>query len=185
MPDIKIHHTAEVQTSNIGEGTFVWQHTVILAGAVIGNNCNINAHCFIENAARIGNNVTVKCGVYIWDGITVEDDVFIGPNVTLTNDKHPRSKKYPDDFPKTLIKKGASIGGGSVILPGLTIGEYAMVGAGSLVTKDVPPHTLVFGSPAEPKGFICSCGQKLAKTLICPDCGKNFILNGSIPEEIL
>ncbi|HOU98309.1 MAG TPA: acyltransferase [Bacteroidales bacterium] len=143
-----IHPTAEVQSNNIGKDTSIWQHVVVLPNARIGNNCNINAHCFIENDVIIGNNVTVKCGVYLWDGIQVEDDVFIGPNVTFTNDKYPRSKKYPPAFQKTIIKKGASIGAGSVILGGITIGENAMIGAGSVVTKSIPPNELWFGNPA-------------------------------------
>ncbi|MEP4374393.1 MAG: acyltransferase, partial [Algoriphagus sp.] len=133
----------------IGQTTTVWQFVVILENAQIGENCNINSHNFIENDVVIGDNVTVKSGVYLWDGIRIEDDVFIGPNVTFTNDKFPRSKQYPGEFQKTLIKKGASIGAGAIILGGITIGEKAMVAAGSLVTKDVPPYTLVKGSPAQ------------------------------------
>ena len=108
-----IHPLSDVQTSKIGEGTKVWQYTVVLEGAVIGEKCNINAHCFIENDVVMGNDVTVKCGVYIWDGIRIEDGVFIGPNVTFTNDKFPRSKHYPGQFPKTVVRKGASFGGRS------------------------------------------------------------------------
>lgn len=139
---------AEVHSKKIGRSTFVWQFVVILENAEIGENCNINSHNFIENDVVIGNNVTVKSGVYLWDGIRIEDDVFIGPNVTFTNDKFPRSKQYPKEFQKTVIKKGASIGAGAIILGGVTIGEKAIVAAGALVTKDVPPYTLVKGSPA-------------------------------------
>ena len=117
-----IHDKAEVQSTTIGNKTLIWQYTIVLKGAKIGNNCNINAHCFIENDVNIGDNVTVKCGVQLWDGITVEDNVFIGPNVTFTNDKYPRSKVYPDEFLKTVIKKGASIGANTTILSGITIG---------------------------------------------------------------
>ncbi|NMB64867.1 MAG: N-acetyltransferase [Spirochaetes bacterium] len=116
-----IHPTADVQTENIGNRTQIWQYVVILPGAKIGKNCNINAHCFIENDVIIGDNVTVKCGVYLWDGLVIEDNVFIGPNVSFTNDKYPRSKKYPERFDKIIIKKGASIGAGAVILGGITI----------------------------------------------------------------
>jgi acetyltransferase-like isoleucine patch superfamily enzyme len=144
-----IHPLAEVQSSDIGEGTNIWQFCVVLPNAKIGNNCNICSHCFIENDVIIGNNVTVKCGVYLWDGIEIDDNVFIGPNVTFTNDKYPRSKQYPDAFLKIKIKKGASIGAGSIILGGVTIGEKAMIGAGSLVTKDVPANQLWMGSPAK------------------------------------
>ncbi|GHT22565.1 hypothetical protein AGMMS4957_12920 [Bacteroidia bacterium] len=145
----QIHSLADVQSANIGHGTKVWQYCVVLKGAQIGENCNICSHCFIESDVKIGNNVTVKCGVYLWDGIEIEDEVFVGPNVTFTNDKYPRSKQYPDDFLKIKIKRGASIGAGSVILGGITIGEGAMIGAGALVTKDVPAGELWMGSPAK------------------------------------
>lgn len=143
-----IHPLAEVQTQKIGANTRVWQFSVILEGAVIGDECNINCHTFIENDVLIGDRVTVKSGVYLWDGLVIEDDVFIGPNVTFTNDKYPRSKQYPEEFQRTVIKKGASIGAASIILGGCVIGENSMVAAGALVTKDVPPNTLVLGSPA-------------------------------------
>ena len=151
---MKIHEKADVQTSKIGKTTQVWQYTIILKGARIGENCNINAHCFIENDVIIGNNVTLKCGVYIWDGVVIEDNVFIGPNATFTNDKYPRSKHYPDQYAKTFLKKGASIGANATILCGLTIGENAMIGAGSLVTQDVPPNTLWYGNPARNHGPV-------------------------------
>ncbi len=144
-----IHPTAEVHTKKIGKGTRIWQFVVILEGAVIGENCNICSHCFIENDVIIGNNVTIKNGVFLWDGIRIEDDVFIGPNATFVNDKYPRSKQYPEKFLKTVIKKGASIGANATILGGITIGEGAMIGAGSVVTKDVPPGELWVGNPAK------------------------------------
>ena len=144
-----IHKLADVQSKQIGKDTNIWQFCVILPNAIIGNNCNICANVFIENDVFVGNNVTVKCGVQLWDGVTVEDDVFIGPNVTFTNDLFPRSKQYPQKFEKTIIKKGASIGANSTILAGITIGENAMIGAGSVVTKDVPANTLWYGNPAE------------------------------------
>ncbi len=137
-----IHPTSDVQTTNIGKNTNVWQFCVILPNAKIGNNCNICSHCFIENDVIVGNNVTVKCGVQLWDGVIIEDNVFIGPNVTFCNDKYPRSKCYPDEFMKTIVKKGASIGANATILPGRIIGEGAMIGAGSIVTKDVEPNSV-------------------------------------------
>lgn len=137
-----IHKLADVQSKNIGQDTKIWQFCVVLENAVIGKNCNICAHVLIENDVIVGNNVTVKSGVQLWDGIRIEDNVFIGPNVTFTNDLYPRSKKYPEKFLQTIVKKGASIGANSTILPGITIGENAMIAAGSIVTKDVPANTL-------------------------------------------
>lgn len=154
----RIHKLSDVQTDNIGYGTSVWQFCVILSGAVIGQNCNICAHVLIESAVIIGNNVTIKSGVQLWDETTIEDDVFIGPNVTFTNDLIPRSKMKPKSFVSTIIKRGASIGANSTIMAGNVIGEYSMVGAGSVVAKDVPPNTLWYGNPAIQKGFITNDG---------------------------
>ena len=158
-----IHPSAEVYTKNIGEDTVVWQFAVILQNAVIGRNCNINCHTFIENDVTIGNNVTVKSGVYIWDGIRVEDDVFIGPNVTFVNDKYPKSKQYPSEFQQLHIGKGVSIGANATILGGITIGEYAMIGAGSVVTKNVLPFSLVYGNPAKRAGTVDKSGTVTEK----------------------
>lgn len=157
----KIHALADVQTVNIGENSMVWQFCVILKGATIGDNCNINCNVFIENDVVIGNDVTIKPGVQIWDGVTLEDRVFIGPNATFTNDLIPRSKQYPAQFAKTLVKKGASIGANSTIIAGNTIGENALIGAGSVVTKDVPANTVWFGNPAKQKGYITKDGLLL------------------------
>ena len=143
-----IHPNSDVQTKQIGEGTRIWQYVVVLPGAVIGRDGNICSHCFIENKVVLGDRVTVKCGVQLWDGITLEDDVFVGPNVTFTNDLQPRSRNASAQLLPTLVKKGASIGANATILPGLTIGEGAMVGAGSVVTKNVPPGVTVVGNPA-------------------------------------
>ena len=149
-----IHPLADVQSVYIGEDSRIWQYSVILAQAEIGKNCNICAHTLIENDVVIGNNVTVKSGVFLWDGITIQDNVFIGPNVTFTNDKHPRSKQYPEEFLRTVIEQGASIGANATILPGIKIGKNAMIGAGAVVTKDVPEKAIVIGNPAFIKGFI-------------------------------
>ena len=145
----RIHPMSDVQSENIGIGTSIWQFCVILPGAQIGAECNICSHCLIENDVIVGNRVTVKCGVQLWDGLRVEDDVFIGPNVTFTNDMHPRSKQYPDEFPETIIRRGASIGANATILPRIEIGEGAMIGAGSVVTKSVAPGVTVVGNPAK------------------------------------
>lgn len=135
-----IHKLSDIQTNNIGKGTNIWQFCVILPDAEIGENCNICSHCFIENNVQIGNNVTIKSGVQIWDGITIEDDVFIGPNVTFCNDKYPKSKNKDFNLKPITIKKGASIGANSTILPGVTIGKYSMIAAGSVVIKDIPDN---------------------------------------------
>ena len=149
-----IHPLSDVMSSNIGQKTKVWQYSVILPKAVIGENCNICAHTLIENDVVIGDNVTVKSGVYIWDGITLKDNVFIGPCVTFTNDKKPRSKQYPDEFPKTVVEEGASIGANATLLPGITIGKNALVGAGAVVTKNVPENAIMVGNPAVIKGYV-------------------------------
>lgn len=143
-----IHPTADVQTKDIGSDTRIWQYVVVLAGAKVGAETNICSHCFIENDVVIGDRVTVKSGVQLWDGVRLEDDAFIGPNVTFTNDKYPRSKNHPESYPETIVKNGASIGGGAVLLPGITIGEGAIVGAGAVVTKSVPASVIVAGNPA-------------------------------------
>ena len=148
-----IHPLADVQTKKVGDGTRIWQFVVVLERAIIGKRCNINAHCLIENDVVIGDDVTIKSGCYLWDGLRVEDQVFIGPNVTFTNDKFPRSKQYPERFPETFVLNGASIGGGAVILPGVTIGKKALVGAGSVVTRSVPDYAIVIGNPARVTGY--------------------------------
>jgi acetyltransferase-like isoleucine patch superfamily enzyme len=146
---ITIHPLSDVQTKNIGNNTKIWQFCVILQNAKIGENCNICSHVFIENDVKIGNNVTIKCGVQVWDGIEIEDNVFIGPNVTFTNDKHPKSRNENWEIKKTIIKKGASIGANATILPGLVIGENTIIGAGSVVTKNVENNNIVVGNPAK------------------------------------
>ena len=149
MNDKFIHPLSDVKSTKIGDGSYIWQFTVVLANAEIGNNCNINCHCFIENDVIIGDNVTVKSGVYLWDGLRISNNVFIGPNATFINDKNPRSKKYPDKFMETVIENGASIGAGSIIMGGIKIGVNSMIGAGSLVTKNVPANQLWYGNPAK------------------------------------
>ena len=158
-----IHPLADVQSKNIGKNSIIWQYSVILTNAVIGDNCNINCHTFIENDVKIGDFSTIKSGVYLWDGIEIEDYVFIGPNVTFTNDAVPRSKQYPVEYQKTLIKRNASIGAGAVILGGLTIGEFSMIGAGALVTKSVPSRALVVGSPAKIIAWLNEDGTKMVQ----------------------
>lgn len=143
-----IHRLADVQSTRIGQGTRIWQFVVILPGAQIGRGCNICAQCFIENDVVVGDRVTLKNGVYLWDGLIIEDDVFLGPNATFTNDRAPRSRQTPEAFLPTHLERGASIGAGAVILPGLVIGAGAMVGAGAVVTRNVAPGEIVVGNPA-------------------------------------
>jgi UDP-2-acetamido-3-amino-2,3-dideoxy-glucuronate N-acetyltransferase len=144
-----IHPLSDCQTNNIGAGTRIWQFTVILEGAQIGVQCNICSHVLIESKVIIGSQVTIKSGVQIWDHTFINDNVFIGPNVSFCNDLHPRSKKTPDKFLTTTIERGASIGSGAVILPGITIGSEAMIGAGAVVTRDVPSQATVVGNPGK------------------------------------
>ena len=144
-----IHPLSDCQNKNIPESTNIWQFCVVLPGALIGENVNICSHCFIENEVVIGNDVTIKCGVQIWDEIEIEEEVFIGANVTFTNDKYPKSKNKNWEKLRTHICKGATIGAGSTILPGITIGERSMVGAGSVVTRDVPAGEVWVGNPAK------------------------------------
>ena len=144
-----IHPLSDVQSSAIGSSTRLWQFVVVLPGAQIGQDCNICSHCLIENDVVIGDRVTVKSGVQLWDGLRVGDDVFIGPNVTFTNDKHPKSRNTSFNLSTTWIEAGASIGGGATLLPGIRIGAGAMVGAGAVVTTDVPPGATVVGNPAK------------------------------------
>ena len=140
-----IHPLSDVANTNIGNGTNIWQFCVVLPDAIIGSECNICSHCFIENKVRIGNNVTIKCGVQIWDGTTREDNVFIGPNVTFCNDKHPISKNKTFNLQEIVIRKGASIGANATILPGVEIGEHAVIGAGAIITKSVKSYELIKG----------------------------------------
>jgi UDP-2-acetamido-3-amino-2,3-dideoxy-glucuronate N-acetyltransferase len=144
-----IHGLADVKSNSIGKGTRIWQFSVVLEGAVIGNNCNLCAHTLVEGDVIIGNNVTVKSGVFLWDGTRIADNVFIGPNATFTNDLHPRSQEYPETYDGINIKAGASIGANATLLPGVIIGKNAMVGAGSVVVSSVPDHAVVVGNPAK------------------------------------
>lgn len=154
-----VHNSADVKTNKIGEGSRIWQYVVILDQAIIGQHCNINCHTFIENDVVIGNCVTLKSGVYLWDGIRIEDNVFIGPNATFVNNTYPRSQQYPPKHIGVRIEKGASIGANATIMGNITIGEYAMIGAGSLVTHDVPAFQLWHGNPARHKGYVTPDGE--------------------------
>lgn len=152
--NVFIHGSALVETQAIGPGTRIWAFAHILPGARLGADCNICDHTFIENDVVLGDRVTVKCGVQLWDGLEIEDDVFIGPNATFTNDRFPRSRMRPERFCRTRIQRGASIGANATILPGVTIASGAMVGAGAVVTRDVPPYAIVTGNPARITGYV-------------------------------
>jgi len=149
-----VHDRGICESNDIGEGTRIWAFSHVSAGAKIGSDCNICEHVFIENDVIIGNRVTIKNGVQIWDRIRIGSDVFIGPNVTFTNDNFPRSKQYPERFLETVVEDGASIGANATILPGLRIGSKAMVGAGAVVTRDIPPNAIVVGNPARIHGYV-------------------------------
>ena len=149
-----IHALSDVQSQAIGAGTRVWQFVVILPGARIGSDCNICSHCLIESDVVIGDRVTVKSGVQLWDGLRVGDDVFIGPNASFTNDRFPRSRQRPEKYLETVVEQGASIGAGAVVLPGIRIGSNAMVAAGAVVTRSVPPNAIVVGNPAKIVGYV-------------------------------
>ena len=148
------HPAAIVESAAIGDGTRVWAFAHILPGAKVGAGCNICDHTFIEDDVVLGDRVTVKCGVQLWNGVTLEDDVFVGPNATFTNDPFPRSRQQQDTVSRTVVRRGASIGANATILPGITIGERAMVGSGAVVTRDVPPDAIVAGNPARIMGYV-------------------------------
>ncbi|NND00776.1 MAG: isomerase [Gammaproteobacteria bacterium] len=186
-----IHATAEVASDAIGEGTRIWQYTVVLAGATIGRDVNICSHCFIENDVRIGDRSTIKAGVQLWDGVSIDDDVFVGPNVTFSNDRYPRSKKHLDQPSTIEIGPNASIGAAAVLLAGIAIGKGAIVGAGAVVTESVPPFAIVTGSPARVTGYVDSLGaeQKTAAVNVrvpqsVEDGGVELTANGALLQRL-
>jgi acetyltransferase-like isoleucine patch superfamily enzyme/dTDP-4-dehydrorhamnose 3,5-epimerase-like enzyme len=158
MSSAFIHPNAICESADVGEGTRVWAFAHVLPGARIGRDCNICDGVFVENKAVIGDRVTIKCGVQVWDEVTIENDVFIGPNATFTNDLFPRSRVWPESFAKTIIREGASIGANATILAGNEIGAHAMVGAGAVVTRSVPPNAIVVGNPARIRGYVVTRG---------------------------
>ena len=174
------HPLSDVHSELVGNGTKVWQYVVILEGAIIGAHCNINCHVFIEGDVIIGDNVTLKSGVFLWNGIRVEDDVFIGQNATFVNNSYPRSQKYPEKHIGAYICQGASVGANATILGGITIGKYALIGVGSVVTKSVPNNTLWVGNPAKHVGYVCDCGKKLDKEYFCENCNSSYLLKDNI-----
>jgi acetyltransferase-like isoleucine patch superfamily enzyme len=188
MIPAQIHPQALVDSGAvIGAGTRLWAFAHVCNGAVIGEDCNLCDHTFFEKGVRLGNRVTIKCGVFLWEGVVLEDDVFVGPCVAFTNDLWPRSKKYPEKFAETHLREGCSIGANATLLP-VGIGRWALVAAGSVVTKDVPDFALVRGNPAKVTGWVCRCGNKLQfknRSALCP-CGRSFkrINAASIQEQL-
>ena len=180
---ISIHPTALVATKEIGDGTRIWAFVNILAGARIGRDCNICDRCFVENDVVIGDRVTVKCGVSLYDGLVLEDGVFVGPDVAFANDPRPRSGRHLDGYPRTRVREGASLGTGAIVLPGVTVGRFAMIGAGALVTRDVPDFALAYGSPVRVHGHVSRCGSTLrfengASSAVCA-CGRRYARDAS------
>ena len=173
----RIHESALVETDSIGVGTVIWAFAHILRGAVVGADCMIGDHVFIEGGAVLGDRVTVKNNALIWHGVAISDDVFVGPNVVFTNDLTPRAgmRTSPEDWLSTSVGDGASIGANSTILCGIELGEYCLVGAGSVVTRNVPRHALVVGNPASQVGWACRCGATLDSALTCPVCGRRYV----------
>lgn len=175
------HALALVESEQIGSGTRVWAWAHVMKGARIGSDCNIGEHCFVESGAVLGNRCTVKNGVQVWDGVTAEDDVFLGPNAVLTNDMRPRSRSADFKPEPTQLKQGCSIGANATVLCGLTVGRYALVAAGAMVTRDVPDFGLVVGSPARLRGHVCTCARTLefdAQGAARCACGKRFAKAG-------
>lgn len=188
MNEPYIHPTAVVEkTATIGEGTKIWHFVHIREDAEIGKNCVLGHSVYVGKAVKIGNRVKLENRATVYEGVKIEDNVFVGPHVTFTNDLYPRSFSTDWKIVPTLVKKGASIGAGTVMICGVTIGEHAMIGAGSIVTKDIPPHAMAYGSPAKIKGFVCKCGRQLTKEeerqkhvlMKCSSCGEKY----EIPRE--
>ena len=175
-PGVFVHPSGLCESDDVGTGTRVWAFAHVLPGAVLGADCNICDHCYIETGAILGTNVTVKNGVAVWDMVTLEDDVFVGPNVAFTNDLRPRAavKRDRSDFLATTVRRGATVGANATIVCGTEIGEHAFVAAGAVVVRDVPAFGLVAGNPARHIGWVCTCGGTLPASLVCGACGRRY-----------
>jgi len=170
------HESAYVdQGAQVGSGTRIWHFSHIMAGAKIGKNCSLGQNVNVGSRAVLGNGVKVQNNVSIYDDVVIEDDVFCGPSMVFTNVINPRAFiERKQEYKKTIVRRGASIGANATIVCGVTLGAYCFVGAGSVVTKDVPDYSLVYGSPARQHGWVCTCGVKLTEAMICPECGKTY-----------
>jgi len=181
IEEVFVHERALVESSQIGPGTRVWAFAHVMKGAVVGSGCNLCDHCFVESGAVLGDRVTVKNGVAIWDGVDVEDDVFLGPNAVLTNVMNPRVgfKKNSDELLNTRIGRGATVGANATVICGHDIGDYAFIGAGAVVSADVPAHAKVVGNPSRQIGWACRCGESLDPAkLSCTVCERKYEKEG-------
>ena len=175
IPSVSIHPSAIVEDgARIGAGTRIWHHVHVRSGAHIGERCVLGKSVFVDSGAVVGSGCKIQNFVSIYTGVTLEDDVFVGPSAAFTNDRYPRASGEAWDLLPTLVRRGASIGANATILPGLTIGEWAVVGAGAVVTRDVEPHRLVVGNPAKAVGWACRCGRRVpgGPGAACPSCGE-------------
>ncbi len=183
----QIHASAEIQDgANIGPGTQIWQHCIVMAGAVIGAGCKLAHNVFVESGVVVGDGVTIKDNVTLYEGVTIGDQVFIGPNAVFTNVRNPRAfLKHSDVYPPTLIRCGASIGANATLICGVTVGRYALVGAGSVVTRDVADHEVVAGNPARAMGWVSRIGERLDDDLVCPETGERYekTESGLMPKD--
>lgn len=174
-----VHPTALCETSAVGPGTRIWAFAHVMPGAVVGSSCNLGDHTYLDDGATLGDGVTVKNGVSVWEGVSLADEVFVGPNVAFTNDRVPRARPFrtpPERYQQTLVRQGAVLGANATIVCGVVIGRHALVGAGALVTHDVPDHAVVVGAPARRIGWICVCGERFDEGLQCR-CGRVYTVN--------
>jgi len=186
LPAPFVHPLALVETDHIGRGTKIWAFAHVQSGVEIGSGCNIGDHCFLERGVRVGNDVVIKNGVSVWEGVTLEDRVFLGPNAVLTNDLRPRAKVFHDQVVTTVLREGASVGANATIVCGVTVGRYAMIAAGAVVTRSVPDFALVVGVPGRIRGYVCACTEALPSTHsgshVCR-CGRAFDFGPNGPQE--
>jgi acetyltransferase-like isoleucine patch superfamily enzyme len=178
-PEVHVHPNGLCESATVGAGTRVWAFAHVMAGAVVGEDCNVGDHAFVETGARVGDRVTIKNGVLVWDGVVIEDEVFLGPAMVFTNDLRPRAAvhKEREQLLRTRVRRGATIGANATVVCGVEIGEHAFVGAGAVVTGDVLAHALVAGNPARPMGWVCECGARLGEDLVCA-CSRAYRLAG-------